>query len=26
FGQVIRITHQNQTEDGSQVRFWLEAQ
>ncbi len=26
FGQVIHITNQNQTEDGSQVRFWLEAQ
>lgn len=26
FGEKIEVKHQNQSEDGSQVRFWLEAQ
>jgi hypothetical protein len=26
FNETIKIKHQNQSEDGSQVRFWLEAQ
>ena len=26
FGETIEVKHQNQSEDGSQVRFWLEAQ
>ncbi|UTZ41568.1 heme NO-binding domain-containing protein [Vibrio campbellii] len=26
FGETIEVRHQNQSDDGSQVRFWLEAQ